>query len=96
MIVCMSRRICCELYEAIRKLRPDLHHKDDDNGVMKILMTVSASGSLAWQDHIRNRPRCRSTTRAAFDSLAVPLSRASPNALRCPSQWPHLAPSVPN
>jgi len=32
MVVCMSRRICYELYEAIRKLRPDSHHKDDDKG----------------------------------------------------------------
>ena len=30
------------------------------------------------------RPRCRSITRAGFDSLAAPLGRASPNALRCP------------
>jgi type I restriction enzyme R subunit len=57
MIVCMSRRICYELYEAIRKLRPDWNHKDDDKGVMKIVMTGSASDPLAWQDHIRNKPR---------------------------------------
>jgi type I restriction enzyme R subunit len=40
-----------------RKLRPDWHHKDDDKGVMKIVMTGSASDPLAWQDHIRNKPR---------------------------------------
>ncbi len=57
MIVCMSRRICYELYEAIRKMRPDWNHKDDDKGVMKIVMTGSASDPLAWQDHIRNKPR---------------------------------------
>ncbi len=57
MIVCMSRRICYELYEAIRKLRPDWDHKDDDKGVIKIVMTGSASDPLAWQDHIRNKPR---------------------------------------
>ncbi|MBI3853942.1 MAG: type I restriction endonuclease subunit R [Verrucomicrobia bacterium] len=57
MIVCMSRRICHELYEAIRKLRPDWNHKDDDKGVIKIVMTGSASDPLAWQDHIRNKPR---------------------------------------
>jgi type I restriction enzyme R subunit len=57
MIVCMSRRICYELYEAIRKLRPDWNHKDDDKGVIKIVMTGSASDPLAWQDHIRNKPR---------------------------------------
>ncbi|MCI0744972.1 MAG: type I restriction endonuclease subunit R [Verrucomicrobia subdivision 3 bacterium] len=57
MIVCMSRRICYELYEAIRKLRPEWHHKDDDKGAMKIVMTGSASDPLEWQDHIRNKPR---------------------------------------
>ncbi|HEV2328797.1 MAG TPA: type I restriction endonuclease subunit R [Verrucomicrobiae bacterium] len=55
MIVCMSRRICFELYEAIRKLRPNWHHRDDDKGVMKIVMTGSASDPLEWQDHIRNK-----------------------------------------
>jgi len=57
MIVCMSRRICYELYEAIRKLRPDWNHKDDDKGVIKIVMTGSASDPLEWQDHIRNKSR---------------------------------------
>jgi type I restriction enzyme R subunit len=57
MIVCMSRRICYELYEAIRKLRPDWYHADDDKGVMKIVMTGSASDPLEWQEHIRNKPR---------------------------------------
>lgn len=57
MIVCMSRRICYELYEAIRKLRPDWNHKDDDKGVMKVVMTGSASDPLEWQDHIRNKSR---------------------------------------
>ena len=31
MIVCMSRRICVELYNAIVKLRPDWHNDDDDD-----------------------------------------------------------------
>ncbi|MEI8291175.1 MAG: type I restriction endonuclease subunit R [Verrucomicrobiota bacterium] len=57
MIVCMSRRICFEVYEAIHKLRPKWHHKDDEKGVVKIVMTGSASDPLEWQDHIRNKPR---------------------------------------
>jgi len=32
MVVCMSRRICVGLYNAIVKLRPDWHHADDDKG----------------------------------------------------------------
>ena len=31
MIVCMSRRICVELYDAIVELRPDWHSDDDDD-----------------------------------------------------------------
>jgi len=57
MIVCMSRRICFELYNAIIKIRPEWHHVDDDKGVMKIVMTGSASDPLDWQGHIRNKPR---------------------------------------
>jgi type I restriction enzyme R subunit len=57
MIVCMSRRICVELYRAIQKLRPNWHHDDDDKGVMKIVMSGSASDTLEWQKHIRSKKR---------------------------------------
>lgn len=57
MVVCMSRRICVELYKAIRKLRPQWHHDDDDKGAMKIVMSGSASDTLEWQQHIRNKSR---------------------------------------
>jgi type I restriction enzyme R subunit len=59
MIVCMSRRICVDLYNEIIKLRPGWHNDDDDKGVVKIVMTGSASDPLAWQQHIRNKPRRR-------------------------------------
>ncbi len=57
MIVCMSRRICVDLYEALRKLRPDWHDEDDDKGVMKIVMSGSASDKVDWQAHIRTKAR---------------------------------------
>jgi len=57
MVVCMSRRICVELYKAIQKLRPDWHHDDDDKGVMKIVMSGSASDKFEWQQHIRSKAR---------------------------------------
>ena len=57
MVVCMSRRICVELYKAIQKLRPAWHHDDDDKGVMKIVMSGSASDTLDWQKHIRSKAR---------------------------------------
>ena len=57
MIVCMSRRICVDLYREIAALRPDWHHEDDDKGLMKVVMTGSASDPVEWQQHIRNKPR---------------------------------------
>src|SRR5271166_4386398 len=57
MIVCMSRRICIDLYEQIIKLRPQWHEEDDSRGAIKIVMTGSASDKLEWQQHIRNKPR---------------------------------------
>ncbi|MGH8502946.1 MAG: type I restriction endonuclease subunit R [Gammaproteobacteria bacterium] len=57
MVVCMSRRICLDLYREIVALRPDWHHEDDEKGAMKVVMTGSASDPLAWQPHIRNKVR---------------------------------------
>lgn len=57
MIVCMSRRICVDLYHAIIALRPDWHDERDEFGTLKVIMTGSAADDLAWQPHIRNKPR---------------------------------------
>ena len=57
MVVCMSRRICVELYREIVALRPDWHDDDDDEGAIKVVMTGSASDPLDWQPHIRNKTR---------------------------------------
>lgn len=57
MIVCMSRRICVELHDLIIQLRPYWYDADDDKGVIKVIMTGSASDPLNWQEHIRNKPR---------------------------------------
>ncbi len=57
MIVCMSRRICVDLYNAIIRLRPQWRHDHDDRGFLKVVMTGSASDRLEWQPHIRNKPR---------------------------------------
>ncbi|RMG52014.1 MAG: type I restriction endonuclease subunit R, partial [Gammaproteobacteria bacterium] len=55
MIVCMSRRICVELYEAIVALRPEWHHDDIERGKIKVVMTGSASDPADWQKHIHNK-----------------------------------------
>jgi len=57
MIVCMSRRICVELYGEIVKLRPQWDGADDEHGALKVVMTGSASDPPDWQPHIRNKPR---------------------------------------
>jgi len=57
MIVCMSRRICVEMYDAIIKIRPDWHSEDDDKGFIKVVMTGSSSDVLHMQPHIRNKER---------------------------------------
>ena len=57
MIVCMSRRICVDLYNAIVKRRPDWHNDDEKKGVIKVIMTGSASDDTSWQPHIRNKAR---------------------------------------
>ncbi len=57
MIVCMSRRICVDLYEEIIQLRPQWHSDEDDKGTIKVIMTGSSSDALNMQPHIRNKPR---------------------------------------
>ena len=57
MIVCMSRRICIDLYRELVRLRPDWHDDDDSRGALKVVMTGAASDPVDWQPHIRNKPR---------------------------------------
>ena len=57
MVVCMSRRICIDLYRELARLHPDWHEDDDDKGSIKVVMTGSASDPLEWQPHIRNKAR---------------------------------------
>ena len=57
MVVCMSRRICIDLYRELVRLRPDWHQEEDDKGQIKIVMTGSASDPPDWQPHIRTKPR---------------------------------------
>jgi type I restriction enzyme, R subunit len=57
MIVCMSRRICAELYNEIIKLRPHWHHDDDDKGFIKTIISGNSSEEQLLQPHIRSRTR---------------------------------------
>ncbi len=57
MIVCMSRRICIDLYKELIRLRPDWHDDDDAKGSIKVVMTGSATDPVDWQRHIGNKAR---------------------------------------
>ncbi len=57
MIVCMSRRICVDLYAEIIKIKPDWHSDEETEGTIKVVMTGSSSDPLNFQPHIRNKPK---------------------------------------
>ena len=78
MVVCMSRRICIDLYRELVRLRPDWHDDDDATGLIKVVMTGAASDPLDWQPHIRNKTRREGLAkrfRDPDDSLQVVLVR---------------------
>ena len=72
MIVCMSRRICARLYQAIVAIRPDWHGATDDLGAIKVVMTGSAADDLLMQPHIRNKSGRRAIEKR-FKNAADPL-----------------------
>lgn len=57
MIVCMSRKICVDLYDEIIKLRPDWHSYDVNKGKIKVVMTGSAADNQRLQAHIGGKQR---------------------------------------
>jgi len=67
MIVCMSRRICVDLYKALIALHPDWASAGDDDAeaeegkacVVKVVMTGGADDGPDWQPHIRNKDKRR-------------------------------------
>ena len=78
MIVCMSRRICVELYRELASLRPNWASENDAEGNIKVIMTGSATDPVDWQPHIRNKPRREALAkrfRDADDSLQLVLVR---------------------
>ena len=72
MVVCMSRRICIELYRELVRLRPGWHDDEDAGGAVKVVMTGSASDPLEWQPHVRNKAR-REDLAKRFRDPADPL-----------------------
>ena len=76
MIVCMSRRIAVDIYDALIKLRPDWASAKDDNPeaekgkscVLKVVMTGGADDGPEWQPHIRNKEKRRKLANRFKDS----------------------------
>ena len=54
MIVCMSRRICVDLYDALIKLRPEWEAE-----TLKVVMTGSAADGPEWQKHLTTKKQRR-------------------------------------
>ena len=78
MVVCMSRRICIDLYRALVRLRPDWEHADDGKGQIKVVMTGAASDPPDWQRHIGGKARREALARRfrdADDPLRIVLVR---------------------
>ena len=78
MVVCMSRRICIDLYRELVRLRPDWHRGGDGEGIIKVVMTGSSSDPPDWQPHIRNKPRREALAkrfRSSEDPLRIVLVR---------------------
>ncbi len=72
MVVCMSRRICIDLYRELVRLRPEWRDENDERGALKVVMTGTAADPPDWQAHIRNKPR-REELAKRFRDAADPL-----------------------
>ena len=55
MIVAMSREISVHLYNAIVALRPEWHDDDSEKGIIKVVMTGSASDKPLLRPHIYSK-----------------------------------------
>lgn len=55
LVVCMSREICVQMYDALTQFRPDWHDEDPEKGKIKIVMTGSASDKPHLQNHVYSR-----------------------------------------
>ena len=78
MVVCMSRRICIDLYRELARLRPAWLDDDDRHGTLKVVMTGKASDPPDWQRHIGNKARREALAkrfRNPADSLRMVLVR---------------------
>ena len=67
MIVCMSRRICVDLYAKLVELRPEWHSDDLEGGAVKVIMTGSAADPHRFQQHLHSKDDLRKLKARAKD-----------------------------
>ena len=79
MIVCMSRDICVQLYNAIcvgdednPPLRPEWHSADPEQGAIKVVMTGSAADKALLQPHLYSK-QVKKQLEARFKDMKDPL-----------------------
>jgi len=71
MTVCMSRRICVDLFNALIKLRPRWEAE-----TLKVVLTGSAEHGPEWQRHIGNKEeRYKLAVDAYLERCAAPTRR---------------------
>lgn len=78
MVVGMSREICARLYAEIVKLRPQWHDADIDKGVIKVVMTGSASDEELLRPHLttkRDKKRLEKRFKNPSDPLKLVIVR---------------------
>lgn len=72
MIVCMSREICVDMYNAIVAIKPEWHDLDPAKGAIKVVMTGAASDKEKLQAHIHNK-ETKKLFEKRFKDVADPL-----------------------
>ena len=78
MMVCMSREVCAQLYEAIVKLRTEWHDPDPEKGAIKVVMTGSASDRETLRPHVYSgkvKKRLEKRFKDAADPLKIVIVR---------------------
>ena len=78
MVVAMSRRIAVELYDRLVALRPDWHDDDPARGVVKVVMTGSATDPARYQPHLHSqdvRKQLKARAKDPDDPLQIVIVR---------------------
>lgn len=73
MIVCMSRRICVDLHDALIALRPEWAEE-----TLKVVMTGSAEDGPDWQPHNRSKEKRRELAtrfKSSVDPFRIAIER---------------------